>query len=109
MITQVDRVKRWATEIRATYDQWEAQVSAGRLSRSVRRRWVTLVLLPVLLVCCGGTVVGVPVAWVARLTIEASRGEKSPDAAANLYLMALGYTTKTASCQCSTIERRTNS
>jgi hypothetical protein len=52
---------------------------------------VVLVLLPTLLVCCGGTVVGVPVAWVLRMTIEAGRGAPSPDAAANDYLMALGY------------------
>jgi hypothetical protein len=30
-------------------------------------------------------------AWLARSTIEAGRGAKSPDAAANEYLLALGY------------------
>lgn len=49
------------------------------------------VLLPLLLCCCGGAVVGVPVAWVFRETVSAGRGEKSPDAAANAYLLALGY------------------
>lgn len=71
--------------------RWE-QRKVDRLSTwSVRRRWATFVLLPTLLVCCGGMVVGVPVAWVLRQTIEASRGAPSPDAAANGYLMALGY------------------
>lgn len=58
---------------------------------SVGRRWLTFVLLPSLLFCCCGTVVGVPLAWVLHETIEASRGAPSPDAAANEYLMALGY------------------
>lgn len=58
---------------------------------SVRRRYVVLVALPALLCCCGGGVVGVPVAWVLRETVAAGRGEASPDAAANSYLMALGY------------------
>ncbi|MFF5293041.1 hypothetical protein [Paractinoplanes globisporus] len=55
------------------------------------RRWTVLVFLPTMLICCGGTVVGVPLAWIARLTIEAGRGAPSPDAAADSYLMALGY------------------
>jgi hypothetical protein len=42
------------------------------------------------LICCGGTFVGVPLAWIARQTIEASRGAPSPDAAADSYLTALG-------------------
>lgn len=50
-----------------------------------------LVFLPTMLVCCGGTVVGVPLAWIARQTIEAGRGAPSPDAAVDSYLMALGY------------------
>jgi hypothetical protein len=49
------------------------------------------VLLPTLLICFGGTVAGVPVAWVLGQTIEASRGAPSPDAAADEYLMALSY------------------
>ncbi|MFC3386908.1 hypothetical protein ACFOHP_33875, partial [Couchioplanes caeruleus subsp. azureus] len=39
----------------------------------------------------GGTVVAVPVAWVWRLTAEASRGAVSPDVAASQYLQALSY------------------
>ncbi|GGQ67168.1 hypothetical protein GCM10010166_41260 [Couchioplanes caeruleus subsp. azureus] len=50
-----------------------------------------LVLLPTLLVCCGGTVVAVPVAWVWRLTAEASQGATAPDIAASQYLQALSY------------------
>ncbi|GGQ77516.1 hypothetical protein GCM10010166_54330 [Couchioplanes caeruleus subsp. azureus] len=48
-------------------------------------------LLPTLLVCCGGSVVAVPVAWVWRLTAEASQGAVSPDVAASQYLQALSY------------------
>ncbi|WP_433298989.1 hypothetical protein ACQP2F_45005 [Actinoplanes sp. CA-030573] len=48
-------------------------------------------LLPTFLLCCGGGVVGVPVAWVLRETIEASKGAPSPDAAADEYLSALSY------------------
>ncbi|WP_189208195.1 hypothetical protein, partial [Couchioplanes azureus] len=46
---------------------------------------------PTVLVCCGGTVVAVPVAWVWRVTAEASRGAVSPDVAASQYLQALSY------------------
>jgi hypothetical protein len=58
---------------------------------SVRRRYAVLVVLPALLCCCGGGVVGVPVTWFLRETVAAGRGAVSPDAAANEYLMALGY------------------
>jgi hypothetical protein len=44
-----------------------------------------------LVICGGGTVVGIPAAWVLRTTIEASRGAPSPDAAANTYMIALAY------------------
>jgi hypothetical protein len=47
--------------------------------------------MPTLLLCCGGAVVGVPVAWVLRETIKASKGAPSPDAAADDYLLALSY------------------
>jgi hypothetical protein len=92
VITHIDGLKRWASRARERYGRWEARVASGRLSGwSVRRRWIILVLVPTVLVCCGGTVIGVPVAWALRLTIEASKGEKTPDAAVNVYLLALGY------------------
>lgn len=84
MITNVDRA-------RDRYQRWEARTATRFTGWSVRRRWTILVLLPTLLVCCGGTAFGVPAAWVLRTTLEASRGAPSPDAAANEYLLALGY------------------
>ena len=32
-----------------------------------------------------------PLAWVVRMTVQAGKGAPTPDAAANEYLMALGY------------------
>jgi hypothetical protein len=57
----------------------------------VRRRWTILVLIPTLIVCGNGMAFGVPAAWVFHATLEASQGAPSPDAAANEYLLALGY------------------
>ncbi|MEU7902184.1 hypothetical protein [Actinoplanes sp. NPDC049118] len=91
MITDVDQPpSRWA-RIEAGYRRWETRTSARFSHWSVRRRWTIFVLLPTLLICCGGTVAGVPVAWVLGETIKAGRGATSPDAAANDYLMALSY------------------
>lgn len=41
------------------------------------QRWTVLVFLPAVFVCCGGAVVGVPLVWIARQTIEAGRGAPS--------------------------------
>jgi hypothetical protein len=81
---------RWA-QVRERYDEWERRKAARFAHWSVPRRWVTFVLVPTVVMCCGGGVVGVPVAWVLRETIEASKGAPSPDAAADDYLMALSY------------------
>jgi hypothetical protein len=63
----------------------------GRLAGwSILRRWLVLVALPVLL-CCGGTVGGLPVWWATSETLDAGRGEASPTAAATVYVLALGY------------------
>jgi len=70
---------------------WEVRNTDRFAGWSVRRRWATFVLLPMLVFCCGGTAVGIPSAWALRLTLEASKGAPSPDAAADSYLMALGY------------------
>jgi len=78
------RVREW-------YRQWERR-AAGRFSGwSVRRRWVAFVLAPLLILCCCGGVVGVPVLWMIRETVKAGRGAPAPDAAASGYLTALGY------------------
>src|SRR5690349_16022067 len=75
------------TGVSERYQQWE-QRRLVRLSRwPVPVRWAVFVALPVLL-CCVGVA---PAAWVYRLTADASRGAPSPDAAADSYLMALGY------------------
>ncbi len=52
------------------------------------RRLMAFVLLPLLLCCCG-SVVTVPVVWFLRGTVAAGAGQPSPDAAANVYLLAL--------------------
>ncbi|WP_433308069.1 hypothetical protein ACQP2F_46460 (plasmid) [Actinoplanes sp. CA-030573] len=80
-----------AARLSERYDAWEARRLTRLSGWTVRRRYVTFVLAPLLLCCCGGGVLGVPVVWFLRTTIEAGRGEVSPDAAANSYLMALGY------------------
>ena len=49
------------------------------------------VLVPALLIGCGGSIIALPVQWALTQTIEASRGAPSPDAAANEYLMSLSY------------------
>lgn len=81
---------RWVT-VKVRYESWVRHRSAQFAHWSVRRRWVTFVMLPVMVMCCGGTVVGVPLAWVFRVTVEASKGAPTPDAAADDYLMALSY------------------
>jgi hypothetical protein len=56
-----------------------------------RRRLIVFVFVPVLLVCCCGVPVGVPLWWVVSQTVKAGKGEASPAAAATVYLMDLGY------------------
>ena len=80
-------------EAKVQYLCWERRTVERFASWSVVRRWLTFVLLPLTLFCSGGTMIGAPIAWVFRQTVEASRGAPSPDAAADEYLMALGYNT----------------
>jgi hypothetical protein len=88
------RIAAHLAKVKARYELWE-RVRAARVARwSVGRRWFTFGFLPTLVIGCGGTVFGVPVAWALRQTLEASRGAPSPDAAANEYLMALSYNTE---------------
>lgn len=56
-----------------------------------RRRLVVFVIVPVMLLCCVGVPVGVPLWWVVSQTVKAGKGEVSPDAAVTVYLMDLGY------------------
>ena len=91
MITDVDPTLDRSARIAAAFRGWETRTAARFIHWSVRRRWTVFVLLPTLLICGGGTVAGVPVAWVFGETIKASRGAPSPDAAADDYLMALSY------------------
>jgi hypothetical protein len=94
MITATDQLpSRWA-KIKASYERWERRNVARFAHWPVGRRWATFVLLPTFVMCCGGAAVGAPVAWVLRETIEAGRGAPSPDAAADDYLMSLGYNTE---------------
>jgi hypothetical protein len=90
VITAGERLRSRVTNLGDGYWRWEERHRLRLTGWSTARRWTLLVLLP-MLICCGGTVVGVPIAWVARQTIEASRGAPSPDAAADSYLMSLGY------------------
>ena len=83
------------TRVRDRYRRIETRLHAGRIGRwSARRRWVVFVLVPMLVLCCCGGVVGVPVLWLAGETVEAGQGQPAPDAAANAYLMALSYATE---------------
>ena len=91
MIMTVDGVLRRLARVNGRYLRWERRSAERFAEWSVRKRWVVFVLVPTVLVCGGGTLFGIPLAWVARETIEASRGAPSPDAAADSYLMALGY------------------
>lgn len=84
---------RW-TRIKASFTRWEHRSVARLGGWSVGRRWVVFVLLPVLVICCGGTLIGAPLAWLLRETVEASKGAPSPDAAANEYLMDLSSNTE---------------
>lgn len=91
MITPTEREPKLREKLTAGYLRWESRRAARFAHWSVRRRWVAFVLVPITVFCCGGTVVGLPLAWVFRVTIEASKGAPTPDAAADDYLMALSY------------------
>lgn len=94
MITMFERgANRWA-RIKARYEAWERRKASRFAAWSDGRRLATFVLLPSMVLCCGGGVVGIPTAWALRETTEASRGAPAPDAAADSYLMKLGYNTE---------------
>lgn len=78
-------------QMRQRFQAWEQRTAARLRGWSVRRRWAVLVLVPTVVLCCGGTVIAVPVVWVWRVTAEASKGAVSPDVAASEYLQALSY------------------
>ena len=91
MIAGIDRWHPALGRAAEGYRRWE-QRHAGRLRGwSTRRRWAVFVLVPALLIGCGGSIIALPVQWALTQTIEASRGAPSPDAAANEYLMSLSY------------------
>lgn len=82
-----ERSTRWKDR----YGRFDARIRSRASGWSVRRRWLVFVLAPLLVFCCCGGVVGVPLLWVIRQTLQAGRGLPSPDAAADAYLLALSY------------------
>jgi hypothetical protein len=91
VITRVDGWRGLLVRAGQGYQRWEDRRRPKLSAWSTRRRWLVLVLLPSLLCCCGGGVIGVPVVWFLRETESAGKGAPAPDAAADDYLMALGY------------------
>jgi hypothetical protein len=91
VITTTKPMLSHLAKAKARYESWERRRTAQLGTWTVGRRWLAFVLLPTLLICCGGTVVGIPAAWALRKTIEAGKGASTPDAAADGYLMALSY------------------
>jgi hypothetical protein len=73
----------------ARYRWWEARAVERLRGRLVRRWWVGFVLVPVLLLCGAGLVVGVPLTWFITQTATANRGAASPTVAVTTYLGAL--------------------
>ena len=94
MITMTKPMLSHLAKVKARYESWERRRTARLATWTVGRRWLAFVLLPTLLICCGGTIVGIPVAWALRKTIEAGKGAPTPDAAADEYLMGLSYGTE---------------
>lgn len=86
-----EKITRWWDRWRAWHKRIEGRVLARTRGWSTRRRYLAFVLAPLFVLCCCGTVVGAPLAWVVRITIEAGQGLPSPDAAADSYLLALSY------------------
>lgn len=82
-----ERVTRW----RDRFSRAEGRVLARVRGWSVRRRWLVFVAAPLILVCCCGVPVGVPLVWAVRDAIEAGRGAASPESAADAYLSKLSY------------------
>jgi hypothetical protein len=78
-------------QIIARYEGWESRRVQRLSGWPRRRRWLVFVLLPVMLFCGGGTAIGIPIMWAIGLTADASKGAANPEAAVNIYLIALGY------------------
>jgi hypothetical protein len=78
-------------QLRARFTGWENRAVDRFKHWPVGRRWVVFVLLPCMVICCGGAVVGIPLTWFVNETVKAGRGAVSPDAAVDTYLLALGY------------------
>jgi hypothetical protein len=81
----------WLNRMTPRYGRWEARIAARLHGWSIGRRWVVLVLVPCLLCCGGGVVLGGPLVWILGETVKASRGAASPVAAVDIYLGALSY------------------
>ncbi len=84
-------VRTWLARVASWHQRWEARNASRVSSWSTRRRWLTFVLMPLLALCCGGTVLGVPALWFIGATVEAGRGAPTPEGAASEYLSALSY------------------
>jgi len=91
MITIEDHRARERPRVFLRLAAVENRISARLTGWSTRRRWALLVALPALMLCCGGTAVGAPVMWLVSETEEAGKGAPAPEAAADIYLTALGY------------------
>ncbi|MFI5898450.1 hypothetical protein ACIA5D_51130 [Actinoplanes sp. NPDC051513] len=79
MIRTGERWRSRVTNLVDHYQQWEDHRRHRLAGWSVRQRWTVLVLVPTVLVCCGGTVIGVPLAWIARQPSRpvAARGRRT--------------------------------
>jgi hypothetical protein len=92
MASIIDALRAVKDRARGTYANFEGRLLAGPAGRwTPRRRWVVAVLAPALALLCCCLPTAFPLIWLAKSTVEAGRGAPSAVAAANLYLLALGY------------------
>ncbi|MFC7529112.1 hypothetical protein [Actinoplanes sp. GCM10030250] len=89
----ITRLGALAERITTRYYGWERRAAGRFKTWSVRRRWLTFVLLPLMVAGCCGGVVGVPALVFLQATVDAGKGSASPEAAANEYLLTISYDT----------------
>jgi hypothetical protein len=73
MITATRRWKDRLATLTSRYLRWEERRTRRIRHWSMKKRWLAFVLVPVVVLCCGGVVVGAPVLSLLRITLEASR------------------------------------
>src|SRR4051812_31468624 len=80
MIARINRWRPAVDQVAEEYQRWEQRHASRMRGWSTRRRWTVFVLLPVLLIGCGGSMWGsqTRLSWLTCESVPSSSGCQAP-------------------------------